>query len=156
VRAKNIFPMAGGVMLTLASGIVVGQKQTASKFERYLHPASISAMDLAVLRANVDLIRPGGLTLVGEPVPTVSYSSERDEVDATVFWHDIGKHPLDRARSEIKMTAKDVLYNLRKYIPEVREEDFVLEVDWLKLDPVTGEGGREVFGQYKNGNVVFR
>jgi hypothetical protein len=49
-----------------------------------------------------------------------------------------------------------VLYRLRKYIPELRDEDLVMEVNWNKLDPITGMLGREVFAKYKDGKIVLR
>jgi hypothetical protein len=144
-----------GVALLSALGITLGQRQAASRFDKYLRPASISAMDYAVLRANVDLIRPGGLFYIGVPTPTISYNPVRDLFDAAVFYDKIGDQPVGVARARIENLAKNVLYVLRQYVPEVRDEDLVMEVKWLKMNP-SGSGQQEVFGEYKNGKVVFK
>lgn len=155
VQAKTIVHIVLGVALLFALGIAFGQKQVAFKFEKYLRPASISVMDYAMLRANLDLIRPSGLTFIGEPTPTVSYNAERDEINATVFYDHIGDQPVAVARSRIERVAQDVLYRLRQYIPEVRDGDLVMEVNWFKFNP-DGTGGQELFAAYKNGKVIFR
>ena len=155
MRAKNIFSIIV-VLSALIIGVrAVGQQKAASKFESYLRPASISVMDFAVLRANVDLVRRGGLTNDSTPA-IVSYNAGRDEIDATVFVDRIGKQPLDKAKGEIEQVAKNTLWVLRHYIPELREEDFVLEVDWLRIDPITESGGQEVFAEYRNGKIAFK
>jgi hypothetical protein len=158
VRPKNVFSIISAVSVFVIATHAVGQKKSGSKFERYLQPASISAMDFAVLRANVDLKRSGSgaLTYVGEPTPTVSFNPDRNEIAATVFVDGIGKEPLDKARSQITFIAKDALHALRRYVPELQEGDFVLEVDWFKSDPVTVSGRLEVFAEYRNGKIVFK
>ena len=140
---KNVVGMVVACVLMLASGIATAQRQGASKFAKYLRPASISAMDFVMLRANVDLIR-GGRTIVGIPAPEIFYDPEHSQIHANIFIDGIGKYPLNKARLTIEMTAKDVVYAVRRYVPDLGEEDFVLTVDWLNDGPDASK--RETLG----------
>ena len=55
--------------LLFAVGVIVGQQAQRSKFDRYLRPASVTAMEVAMLKANIGVIRSS----MSLDVPTIYY-----------------------------------------------------------------------------------
>jgi len=43
-------------LLIFATGFLAGQQYKHSKFDKYLRPTTATAMDVAILQANVDLL----------------------------------------------------------------------------------------------------
>lgn len=69
--------MIVGIAVVFASGVVVGQRRSASKFEKYFQPTTVSAMDFAMLQANIDLIREYVRDANGISIPKVVYDPSK-------------------------------------------------------------------------------
>ena len=133
------------------SGLVVGQRTSSSKFDKYLRPANFVEMDYITLQVDVDNIRDQMPMRDNITTPRVYFNYKQYYPQAIVFISsDFEKAPLDTVKGLIREKYYPTFYKLKNYIPELSEDDFVLKVYRFTTDP-----DRKLFAECKHGNVVF-
>jgi hypothetical protein len=56
-------------ILLFTVGLLVGQQMRHSKFDKYMRPANVSEMDIAMIQANLDLIQSSMPSTQGIELP---------------------------------------------------------------------------------------
>src|SRR5690349_14393838 len=133
------------------SGLAVGQRTSASKFDKYLRPANFAEMDFIALQVDVDSIR-GQMPMRDDiSIPQVFFNYKEDRPQAFVLISsDFEKAPLDTVKYRIIDRYYSAYYKLKRYIPELSDDDFILKVFRMTTDP-----DHKVFAECKHGNTVF-
>src|SRR5678816_4414990 len=85
------------------SGLLIGQRTSTSKFEKYLRPANLSDMDLITLLVNIDHIRGNMPMDHGISIPEVFFNYKVDQPQATVLISsEFEKASLDTVKAQIQ------------------------------------------------------
>jgi hypothetical protein len=144
-----VYLIAAGAVF-FASGIAIGQHTATSKFAKYLGPAVQTDMDLIALRASVDALRWNlpVTTGMGAPVIYFDYKENRPEASVTIS-AELEKEPPDKVKSKIVEEYSLTWTMVRRYIPDLSGDDFVLRIFRHVNDPTP-------FAECKNGHVEFR
>lgn len=146
-----------GVLL-FAIGVLLGQQNQRSKFARYLQPESVTAMDMGLLRANIeslmDLASPGGF-------PRIRY-----QASCQCFWangivsDELMKQPLDQVRGELMVRAGLARANLVLQFPDMSsaapnlpDHDFKMTFSRYNFDK---PGHLETVAEYSDGKILFK
>lgn len=139
----------GGIFF--ASGVAVGQRVSPSKFARYLEPAVRTKMDLIALESNLALIRSLMPRDNGMSTPRVYFNAKEGRPEASVDLS-VGfeKFPRNTIESQIKRRYYLAYAEVREYIPNLSENDFVLHVYRADSAEV------RLFADCRDGNVAFR
>ena len=143
-------------LLLFAVGLLLGQQIAHSKFEKYLRPAGVTPMDLAVLRANVDAVR----SFVSFEVPTIYYNwSCTCFVAHATITSELMKEPLDQLRTRLMATAQTARSALEVEFPELYKSGTVPDRDFkmtfFEMNLKTPEASRDI-AEYTDGKIVFR
>jgi hypothetical protein len=156
-----LFVLVG--FLLFALGLLLGQQMQRSKFEKYLHPAAVTPMELSLLRANVDLLRsftPATQITGLFEVPTIFFDSSCACFTArTVVTTDLMKAPLDQVRGNMMATVDLARRSLRFEFPELLKDEKVPERDlkmtFFELNFKTPDASHEI-AEYADGKIVFK
>jgi hypothetical protein len=158
---KNVIRMIVGIAVVFASGVVVGQRQSASKFEKYFQPTSVSSLDFAMLQANIDLIREYVRDANGIPIPKVVYDPKQDKLHGSLTVdQNFNTLPVNQARMRLLNSCLSADTVVKRYMPELQFEDFVLTVNRRVLIEQLDRGveppeDHELFAECRNGNVLI-
>jgi len=132
--------LAGFVLFI--SGVAVGQQGTTDKFSRYLAPARVSEMDIALLFANVVAVRMSASS--DYPIPAITFDQNTRKFVIKRLVRAISENS-----KELSATAEVDYQLLKVNFPEATESDIVWQFFESRL-------GRESLADYKNGVLVFR
>lgn len=147
VRSKTyVYVVVAGAAL-FGSGIAVGQKATA-KFTKYLRPSVRTEMGSIANEATVDLILGSLSYRDGLSIPKLTFEYKENRLQAWVLASsDLEKAPLDNVKLQIGALYRLAYVNLKASIPELSEDDFVLNVN---------RGSNfQPFAECRHGNIVF-
>jgi hypothetical protein len=145
-----LLSVVAGLVL-FAAGIAVGQRLNASKFDKYLRPASRTEMDLIALETNVESIRSLVPMEKGISIPKVTFNYNEAQPQATVVISpEFEKGPLAAIRDQITEKYYLAYFQLKYAIPELSEDDFLLKVVRVTKDPE-----HNLFAECRHGNIVF-
>jgi len=140
-----------GVLL-FASGLFLGQQTKRSRFEKYLRPGSITPMEIAVLKANIEVVR----SMISD-APKIYYDSScacfLARVTITSDWT---KEPIDKVRARFMQVAGTALFALFAESPDngpISERD--VKVTFIELNGKNPETSH-VVAEYVNGNIIFK
>ena len=149
MQVKQLIPVSLLSLVFFASGVTVGQK-SVSRYSKYLRPVPFRYLDLATLEANVHILRDS-IPIDGIGPPSVYYDAAVDQMQASVYvTEQFEKLPTKTVQFEINLKAAVTLGELKSWIPDLRDKDFV-----LKVYRITGHGD-ELFATWTNGNIVFQ
>jgi len=156
VRSKTIaYVMLAGAAL-FASGIAVGQRAGASKFDKYFRPAVHTEMDWLLLQVNVDSIRRGVEHGNGLGIPITDFDLKEHRLKARIMISDEQAHkPVETLRKQILEAYYFTHSQLFVSIPGLSEDDFVLEVVKMTKAEHTSAFSDELFAECRHGDVVF-
>jgi hypothetical protein len=131
-----------------ASGIAVGQRGAASKFHKYVQPSVRTEMDSIALETTVDLILGSLPYRDGLSIPKTTFDYKENRLQAWVLISsDFEKAPLETVKTQIGALYKLEYVHLKASIPELSEDDFVLNVN---------RGSNfQPFAECRHGNIVF-
>jgi hypothetical protein len=131
-----------------ASGVAVGQRTPASKFDKYFHPSLRTEMDSLALETTVDLILGSLPYRNGLSIPKTVFDYKQNRVQAwALSSSDFEKAPIETVKAEIIALYRLELVHLKASIPELSEDDFVLSVN--------RDSNFQPFAECKHGNIVF-
>ncbi len=144
-----------GVLL-FAVGLLVGQQTRPSKFQKYLRPAEMSSMDLALLRVNIEIVRDN-LTF---EVPRVHYDSSCTcFVAHSTVTSDLTKQPLDEVRGRLMALAAIARRDLALEFPELSKSGTVPDRDFrmtfYELNLQKPDASHDL-AEYVDGKIVFK
>ena len=154
-KAFRLFLLLIGGLLFVV-GLLLGQQIRRTKFEKYLRPAATVPMDVAVLRANVDVIR----SFMQFDVPTIHY----DWVCACFVAHsvvtsELMEDPLDKVRTTLMANAEIARRALETEFPELSKPGTVPDHDFkmtfFELDLKDPKASHD-FAEYVDGKIVFK
>jgi hypothetical protein len=151
---RLLLVLIGGLLF--AVGLLLGQQIGRSKFERYLHPSTATPMDVAVLRANINVVR----SFMALDVPAIYYDSSCACFTAhATITSDLMKEPLDTVRSKLMSIARIARRNVEAEFPElsklgtVPDRDF--KMTFFELNTQKPDASRDL-AEYTNGRIVFK
>jgi hypothetical protein len=141
-----IFLVAGAALF--ASGIAVGQRAATSKFDKYLHPSVRTEMDSIALETTLDLILGSLPYRDGLSIPKTTFDYKKNRLQARVLTSsDFEKAPLETVKAQIGGLYLLEYMHLKASIPELSEDDFILNVN---------RGSNfQPFAECRHGNIVF-
>ena len=148
MRSKTpVYLIVAGAAL-FASGIAVGQRAATSKFDKYLHPSVRTEMDSMALETTVDLILGSLPYRDGLSIPKTTFDYKENRLQAWVLTSpDFEKAPLEAVKTQIGGLYRLEYVRLKALIPELSEDDFVLNVN---------RGSNfQPFAECRRGNIVF-
>ncbi len=152
-----------GVLL-FAVGLLLGERIRSSKFEKYLRPTTVAPMDLALLRANLDMVRKN----TSLEVPTVYFDSSCGcFVGQATITDGLMKQPLDQVRAKLMAIAYIARESLRFEFPElsktelgpkagaapIPDRDF--KMTFFELNLQEPDKSMDV-AEYVDGKIVFK
>jgi hypothetical protein len=158
-----LLALMGGVLFAL--GLLLGQIARPSKFDKYLRPAPVELMDLALLRVNVEIIRDN----MDFGVPTVTYDSSCAcfAARAAVPSETINK-PLAQVRATLIAKAFVVRHNLEDEFPELSKRgtemlntntlpvpDHDFKMTFFEIDPQKPKPTHDI-AEYEDGKIIFK
>jgi hypothetical protein len=153
MRSKVIVRAVAAGVILFASGVAIGQRTNASKFDKYLRPTSRTDMDFIALEASVKLIQdviPGNKGIF---IPQVFFNYQEHRPQAFVsVTSEFEKGSLDTIKSQIIERYYLAYYGVAKSIPELSQDDFVLVVTRLTESP---DSNRRIYAECKHGDIVF-
>lgn len=150
MRHKMIVCAFAGIAL-FGAGIAVGQRTSASKFDKYLHPATRTDMDFIALETNVENIRSLMPMDKGMSTPTVFFSYKEGQPQAIVtISSEFEKGSITTIKNQILEKYYLTYFGLKQAIPELSEDDFLLKVVRVTQDPE-----HNLFAECRHGNIVF-
>jgi hypothetical protein len=137
-------------------GLLLGQQTQRSKFERYLRPATVTPMDVAVLRTNIEVVK----SFMQLDVPTIYYSSSCKCFTAhTIVTSELAKQPLDEVRRTLMARATIARRALAIEFPEMSKPDTVPDRDFkmtfFELNTKNPDASRDL-AEYVDGKIVFK
>jgi hypothetical protein len=143
-------------MVLFVVGVLVGQQIRRSKFEKYLRPATATTMDVAVLRANLEVIR-GSMAL---DTPRIYYDSSRScFVAHAVVTSELTKKPLEEVRTRLRILAAMARHALETEFQEMSKPGVAPDRDFrmtfFELNLKDPDASRDL-AEYVDGNVVFK
>jgi hypothetical protein len=125
------------------SGVAVGQQSGADKFAKYLRPASMTAMDIGLFRAQLMAVKE--MASSDYPIPTVTYDQRAKKFVLLRY-----VHALSQDSKQLSVTAQaDYTIFIKPNFPDAVETDLVWEFFEANL-------GRTSVADYRNGVLVFR
>jgi|GEM_PF-5218777 len=133
------------------SGMAVGQRTSASKFDKYLRPVNRPDIDFIALEVNVESIRESVPMDNGISIPQVYFNYKKDRPQASVsISPEFEKASLDAIKSQIIEKYYMAYLRLKDFIPTLSEDDFVLRVIRITPDP-----DHKIFAECRHGDIVF-
>jgi hypothetical protein len=152
-------PIVG--VLLFALGLLLGQQTQRSKFDKYLRPGGVTAMDLAVLRANVGALK----SYASIEVPVIYYepSCACFLAKATVT-SAMMTESLDQVRAKLLTTAYIARRAIAFEFPELSTHDGKPGEPFQDLDfrmtffevNIQNPSASHYVADYVNGKIVFR
>ena len=107
-------------LLLFAVGVLVGQQAQRSKFDKYLQSTNVTAMQLALISANLDIIRQSTSSEIGVGVPEVYYDAKTGSLSAAAIVTDeLTKKPVAQVRGTILGLSDLWLNDIQRYMPDV-------------------------------------
>jgi hypothetical protein len=149
-----------GVLL-FAVGLLVGQQTQRLKYAKYLRPGTVSSMDLAMLRANLELLR----SYMPGDIPRVYYKSACGCFMArSVVTSDQMKKPLDEARAFLMVKAILTHSALESEFPELpvwdptkpgTSPDHDFKMTFVEVNIQNPDASGDI-AEYVDGKIVFK
>lgn len=148
MRPKMLMHVVIAGAALFASGIAVGQRAATSKFDKYLHPSVRTEMDSIAFETTVDLILGSLPYRDGLSIPKTTFDYKEHRLQAWVLTSsDFEKAQLETVKSQIGALYKLEYVHLKASIPQLSEDDFVLNVK---------RGSNfQPFAECRHGNIVF-
>jgi hypothetical protein len=149
-RRFSIMLMCG---LLFAVGLLLCQQVQRSKFEKYTRQSS--AMDVAVLRANIEVVR----SYMSIDVPTIYYDSScACFVAHAIITSESMKEPLDQVRGRLMGLAFNARRALEIEFPELSKAgtspDRDFRMKFFELNTKNTSASRDL-AEYVDGKIVF-
>jgi hypothetical protein len=145
-------------ILLFAVGLLLGQQIRRAKFEKYLNAATVTPMEVAVLRTNVEIVKQYMPIAIG--IPTVYYNPSCACFTAhAIITSESMKKPLDEVRSELTAKASLVRKTLEDEFPEfskpgtVPDRDF--KMTFFELNLQKPDASHDL-AEYVDGKIVFK
>jgi hypothetical protein len=145
-----------GVLL-FAVGLLLGQIQR-SKFDKYLRPTTVTSMQLAVLEANIEVIRNLLPSETGTGIPTVYFDPSCPCLLGTsLISSDLMKKPLDEVRHRLLNAAIMTRTYSSFDLPEISEWKSDVPDPYFKMRFRQFKGNSVVVvAEYVDGKIVFK
>ena len=138
---RLLLAIVGVLLFTV--GLLVGDQVRYSRFEKYLRPNTVAPMQLAMLQANMDIIRDR-VPAEDIAVPTIYYEPLCRCFSGTAWISgDLLKRPLDEVRQKLMVSAIFARGSVGSAIPEMH--------DWKPDSP---DPFRMTFWQFKGTTKV--
>lgn len=142
--------------LLFAIGALIGQQSQRSKFDQYLRPASVTPMDIALLKANVGVVR----SFMSLEVPTIYYDQSCPCFTAhATITSELTKEPLDKLRVRLIGIAATTRRALVFEFPEVSKSGTVPDRDFkmtfFELNLQNPDASHDL-AEYVDGKIVFK
>jgi hypothetical protein len=142
--------------LLFAIGALVGQQSQRSKFNKYTRPASVTEMDIAMLRANIGVVR----SFMSLEVPTIYFDQSCPcfTAHATITSDLVGK-PLDEVRAKLMALALTARRAVAFEFPELYKPgtlpDHDFKMTFFELNVQKPDASHD-FAEYVDGKIVFK
>jgi uncharacterized protein YneF (UPF0154 family) len=151
---RLLLVLVGGLLFVV--GVLVGQQVRHSKFEKYLRPATSNPMDVAVVEANLHVIR----SFMQLDVPVLFYDSSCGCFIAhSVVTSELTKQPLDEVRRALMVNAILARRALEMRFPELSKSGTVPDRDFkmtfYELDTGNPSASHDL-AEYVDGKIVFK
>lgn len=144
-------------LLIFVTGFLTGQQYKHSKFDKYLRPTTATAMDIAMIQANLNLISDGASSGVdGIELPKIYFDPSCGCISATAIVHpDLMKRSIDELRGKLTAIVITTRMTVKEWIPELIEGSSVDPDFKMRFRTLRGTA-YEVFAEYINGKIVFK
>jgi hypothetical protein len=151
---KTVSSLLGIIgILTFTVGLLLGQQMRRSKFDAYLH-GSVTPMDIAVLRANTEVVR-GFISL---EIPNIYYNASCAcfTAHATVT-SELAAKPLEEVRARLTARAQTVRRALEYEFPELSKSspDRDFKMTFYELNLKNPDASHDL-ADYVDGKIVFK
>jgi hypothetical protein len=148
-----------GVLL-FTVGVLVGQQAQRSKLGKYLQPTTVTAMQLALINANLDIIRSNVGAEDGVHVAEVYYDAATRSVRGfAVVNEELTRQPVAKVRERLLLKAYSAISDTQRQIPEVSEKAFTMTFRDFSSNAIQSyaDGGKpKEFAEYVNGELIFK
>jgi hypothetical protein len=143
--------------LIFIGGFLAGQQR--SKFDGYLHPVSVTKMDIAVIQAQLDIIRSLSQSNDGLGMPTVSYDQACHCFVSSVMiiGDEFMKQSLEQVQSKMIMRAGAAYVGIRSSVPELSKwgSNPAPEIK-VTFQEFSAKGGIRSVAEYSNGQLILK
>src|SRR5579863_2928636 len=127
---------------------MVGQQAQRSKFDKYLQSTNVTAMQLALISANLDIIRQSTSSEIGVGVPEVYYDPKTRSLSAAAIVTDeLTKKPVAQVRGTLLGLAGLWLNDVQRYMPDVSKENIKITFPDFGKESLAS-GNAKVFAEY--------
>jgi hypothetical protein len=136
-------------MLIFVIGLLLGQQSNGSKFDKYLRPYSVTAMQMVMIDVNMELIRNHSdvATIYYDPACSCLAGSEIVPPDAM-------KRPFEELRHRLLADTVYPIILLKGQFPELSQEQLNRNFK-MHFRKFTGTE-YVTFAEYANGAIVFK
>jgi hypothetical protein len=147
-----------GLGVAFCIGVLLGQPGQRSKLTKYLQPGTGTAMQIATLSAEVDMIRAGlpisGDTGLGPPQVSFDQKSFTFNID-TLVTDELLKKPVSQVRAILLAFSETWLKDVQSYIPEASKSNFRVHFQDFSTEALKAGISRD-FAVYSNGELTLK
>jgi len=153
---RTSIALGAGLLFTL--GMLVGQQANGPAFlGKYLRPAPVKPIQLALIEANLQIIRSRADYSNGIAMPSVAYDGNcRCFNGWAAISTSLSKGPIDKVREALLFCVIDTYVALRSSVPELPEDpkntQRLFSMKFVQILPE----GNQTFAEFKDGELILR
>ena len=150
--------MALGAGLLFTLGVLVGQQANGPAFlGKYLRPAPVAPIQVALIEANLQIIRSRTDYSNGIAMPSIAYDGNcRCFHGWAPISSSLSKEPIDKVREALLFCVTDTYVALRFSVPELPEDPKnakrLFSMEFVQIRP----SGNQTFAEFKDGELILR